>query len=202
MAAFYWINHSGSAKYQYAYEDVTLKGYDRSTCAQCGRTVATPQYSDDVPRLILEGGSVYPDYLQFCGAGKQMFLVSEKVLNLFDENKDSGYSEPQPIFAETISLKKCAMPIPNYYSLRITGRIDLDTAAMHLKKKKTCPKCNQFEWSRMRLEPLLPDPATWDGSDLCLLSSIPGYRLCTDRVKKLIVKQKLTGFSFKAQQDK
>ena len=131
-----------------------------------------------------------------------MFLVSEKVLNLFDENKVSGYSEPQLIFAETISLKKCATPIPNYYSLRITRRIDLDTAAMHLKKKKTCPKCNQFEWRRMRLEPLLPDPATWDGSDLCLLSSIPGYRLCTDRVKELIVKHKLTGFSFKAQQDK
>lgn len=198
MEMLFWLQHDDSPKYQYAYEDITLLGYSSTICPRCSRRVATPQYSNDQPSLVLEGGRIYPDYLQFCGAGKSLFLVSEKALEVLETNKISGYAGYQSVTFESMVSCNNVVHKPNYYNLNITGRIDFDVVAMHIKKKRLCHECGQFEWSRMRLDPIILDMTTWDGADLCLLDSIPGYRLCSQNVKKLIQKYKLTGFSLKA----
>lgn len=192
----YWLEHDTLKKHLYAYKDMSLVGYSRSVCPQCNRQIGTPQYKETSPHLILEGGSVYPDYLQFCGAGNRLFLISEQALGIFEKNRITGYSAYQLVTSESFIRSSNTDRPPDYYCLNISGRIDLDFAAMHIKKKRVCSQCGQFEWSRMRLEPIVLDQATWDGSDLCLVDSIPGFRVCTKNLRQIIQKNKLTGFSF------
>ena len=192
----FWIGSSAQKHHCYAYKDVTLLGYDRFNCPQCNRPFAKPRYASEVPYLLLEGGREYPDFLQFCGAGRQLFVVSEKTLDLFERHKIFGYAEAKPVSTERIDHREQTLLSPNYYTLAITGKIDLDISQMHIKKKNVCASCGQFDWSRMRIEPILLDPATWDGSDLCSLTSIPGLRVCSKRVKELANRCNLTGLSF------
>lgn len=191
----YWLRHDDSSKFRYAFEDVTLLRYDSADCPNCGRRISTPCYSDDVPKLLLEGGRQYPDYLSFCGAGRQMFLLSENAMEIFEKTNISGFDGYQLIETNDFAVKEQKMNI-KYYSLNISGRVDLDMAMMHLKKKHFCDACKQFTWSRTRLQPYILDQNSWDGSDLCLLSSMPGYKLCSSYVKDVIEKFHLTGFSF------
>lgn len=193
----YQIEHDIVRKYQYAYKDQSFIGYTRSVCSQCSRQIAIPQFDEGAPHLLLEGGLVFPDYLQFCGAGKQLFLVSEKALSLFEKNGITGYTGYQLVTSEAINKGRNNYQIPDYYSLNITGRIDFDFAAMHLKKKRICPQCGQFDWNRFRIEPIIVDHTTWDGYDLCLLNSIRGIRICSENLKKLVQEHLLTGFSFR-----
>lgn len=193
----YWVRASNLNSFFYAFKDTTLLGYDRTICPQCNRTIARPQYISGIPALLLDGGYEYPDCLGFCGAGRQLFLVSEKTLNLFERYQISGYTEYHLTGVECVNPDRSKLHMPNYYALSISGKIDLDAAEMHIKKKKYCASCNQFEWSRMRLEPIVLNQTTWDGSDLCLLSSIPGLKVCSERTKELAKCHNLTGFSFK-----
>lgn len=193
----YWLEHDTLKKFQYVYKDESFEGYSRSICPQCNRQIGTPHYKHKVPHLILEGGSVYPDYLQFCGAGNRLCLISGKALDIFEENGITGYSEYQLVVSESLIQGGSIDRLPDYYCLNISGRIDFDFTTMHIKKKRVCPQCGQFEWSRMRLEPIFLDQNTWDGSDLCLVDSIPGFRVCTERLRKVIQEHRLTGFSFR-----
>ena len=192
----YWLKHGSYNKYKYAYKDMTLLGYTQSICPQCNRSIGTPQFTTETHHLILEGNGTYPDYLQFCGAGKQMFLVTEQTLNTFETNRITGYTSYQPVITETIQQNSNLGRIPTYYCLNISGRIDLDFDAMHIRKRRMCPRCGQFEWSRMKLDPVVLDLSTWNNADLCLVDSIPGYRVCTEKMKRIIQKNRLSGFSF------
>ena len=192
----YRLTHDVQRKYCYAYKDMSLVKYTRSICPQCNRPVVAPEFNNEIPHLILEGGTTYPDFLQFCGAGKQLLLVSEKTLNLYEISRVSGYSGYQNVAIEMVHNSK-SITVPSYYNLDISGKIDLDTVAMHIKKKRSCSVCGQFEWSRMRLEPIILNRASWDRSDLCLIESIPGFRVCSEKIKELALTHKLTGFSFR-----
>lgn len=194
----YWIEHEALNKYKYAYKDLTFIGFDRSACSECGRELGTPQYKESTPHFVLEGGRVYPDYLEFAGAGRQPFLVSEEVLELFEKNGITGYTGYQLVNYVSSKRKDNSIIIqhPKYYNLNITGKVDLALAEMHLKKKRLCPQCGQFDWSRMRFGTTILDETTWDGSDLCFLDSIPGFKLCSEKVKELIQQHKFTNFSF------
>lgn len=194
----YWIEHQNSHKYYYAYKDISLLGYEQSICNQCNRPIVYPKFSGTEPHLFLEGSGEYPDYLQFCGAGRQMYIVSEKTLDLYEKNNISGYSDYRLVTVTTEIQDKTSTKIPIYYSLNITGRVDLDYSVMQLKKKKKCAQCGQFNWNRMRLNPLVIDFSTWDGSDLCLLSSFPGFKLCSSLAREVMTTNKLTGFSFRS----
>lgn len=194
----YWLDHDTLKKFQYVYKDASFLGFSRSVCLQCNRQIGTPQYRREAPHLILEGGKVYPDYLQFCGAGNQLFLISDRALEIFEKNRITGYSGYQLATAETSIQGGGVDRLPEYYCLNVSGRVDVDYATMHIKKKRVCPQCGQFEWSRMRLEPIILDHTTWDGSDLCLVDSLQGFRVCSERAKQIIHDHKLTGFSVKA----
>lgn len=191
----YWLENDTKRIFKYAYKDLSLTGYTRDFCTKCGRSIVSPQYIETPPHLILEGGRQFPDFLQFCGAGNRLFVVSEKALSLFEKSKVTGFSSSERCLIECISTNRVFHAVPVYYSLEINGRVDLDLIAMHLKKKNKCDACSQFTWSRTRIDPLIIDLNTWDGSDICLLDSIPGLKLCSEKVVDIVKTNRLTGFS-------
>lgn len=199
----YKISYSRATRYCYAWSDLSLAGFDRSECPECGRQIANAHYVSNIPHLLVEGGDIFPDRLWYTGAGERLFLVSEKALELFELNGVTGYDGFQQVEIDLDNLltrkllkKEQTVNIPQYYVLNISGQIELDFQQMKIKKKRACNQCGGFEWSRKLPETKFVDMSAWDGSDLCAIRSIPGYRVCTEKVKELVVKNKLKGFSF------
>lgn len=191
-----WLNSDGGYRYKYISQNTAFVGYDRSEkCSECGREIVKLQYSGAEARYEVLGGSTYPDYIQYSGAGEQPFIISEKALKLFAENNVSGYDHAEPVTVEPRGMNKDGSPI-DYFQLNICGRAELDFKAMFLKKKKYCAVCGQYEWNRQRFYPRVVDGNSWDGSDLARVVSIPGWILCSDKVRKIVKKHKLKGFVF------
>lgn len=172
-------------------------------CAECGRkTLAASSINEDA-FLVIEGGRKLPDFLEFCGVGIYLF-VSSTVIDVFKENDISGYfiDKAIPLFREVKGEMQKVDDVL-YYSLKVTGKVDFDLKAMHLKKKHLCNSCGQFDWSIQRLSVIDTklDMATWDQSDVCRVSSSPGHIVCSDKAAELIVQKKLTGVHIQEEKD-
>ena len=192
----YRLSPDSDRRFRYAWKDLSFAGYQKQVCAGCGRTVAERIFSSDRHSLILEGGKEFPDFLAFTGAGKQLFLLSDQAMECLHENKITGFSVVEPV---TVCDER-GNPVPGapaYQHLEITGYAELDFSAMQLKKKRFCPFCGQFDWNRQRIPALIPDEASWDGSDLCRIGSMPGFMICSDRFKSVVLNNGLMGFCFK-----
>ena len=183
-------------KYKYAWRDLSFLGFSQSQCPVCGRKTAEFCYEDGPHRLMLEGGKAYPDLLAYTGAGERMLILSARAVEIFYEEEVTGFSVKEKVMVPEES-GEISSDIPDCFLLSVSGRIELDLAAMGLKKKKLCPQCGQFEWNRQRVHPLILDMAAWDGSDLCRVESIPGYFVCSDRFAELVNIHGLTGFCVK-----
>lgn len=193
---FFILKPPGTRTFQYAWKDAAFLGFEKTTCTQCGRAVASMAYSG--PHCLLtEGGAKFPDYLAFCGAGEGLFVISERAADVFRSNRISGMTGFAPIqVAKEADGVILPLPegAPNYVLVQITGTIDLDLKKMCLKKKKVCSTCGGFEWNRQRLHPLYIDADTWDGSDVCRNESIPGYIIFSKGAVDAIKKHRLKGF--------
>lgn len=194
---YYWVGYSGSEKYCYAANNNSFVAFNQSICDVCGRTIYMPQFISSVPHLQLDGGRIFPDFLQFCGAGERMFLISETALKIFEENHISGYSTYCEVVVEPYIKRGLQSKQPRYYQLKILGRIDFNLSAMCLKRKRKCTACGQFDWNRQRIYPKILDPTTWDLSDLCLVASFPGTIVCSDTIAKLVKEHNLSGLDLK-----
>lgn len=193
---FYLVHHEGKQNHKYAYKDLSFIDVQQATCEACGRGVVSFCYGQgEKHRLVVEGGNVYPDYLQFCGAGKRLFLLSQTAEEIVVQNQISGIVRESEV--QLFDLRHHMISdISRYFSMEICGEIELNASAMKLKKKRFCEKCGQYTWNRKSLGPIILDPNTWNGSDLCRIKSIPGYFVCTDRFAEMVRCNGLTGFSF------
>lgn len=188
------INRNSGGKFKYAWRDLSFLGFSQRPCPGCGRQNAEFCYEDGPHSLMLEGGKAYPDLLAYTGAGEQMLILSAPAVDILLAEGISGFSAKEKVMVSDVT-GEILFNAPDYFLLSVGGRIELDLAAMGLKKKKLCPQCGQFEWNRQRLYPLVLDMAAWDGSDLCRVESIPGYFVCSDRFADIVKKHGLTGFS-------
>ncbi len=179
----------------YAWKDISFEGYQKRICGACGRVVAEMTFNGMQHALLMEGGKEYPDFLSFTGAGKQLFLLSDRAVECLRENEITGFSNVEPV---TVCDKKGEnlTDAPRYWHLEITGCVDLEFSAMQLKKRRICPSCGQFDWNRQRIPALVLDESSWDGSDLCRISCIPGFTVCSDKFRATVLENALTGFAF------
>lgn len=197
------LSVGSSNRYCYAVKNFASHGYEYRQCPECGRTIAFPLPKDKEDTLMIEGGKLFPDFLSFGGSGVHLY-VSSNVVRIFEANAISGFNVDKciPIF-RNIKGKNMLISNVSYYSINIIGEIDLDLKFMNLKKKKLCNLCGQFDWNRQRLSILDAklDYDTWDKSDLCRLSSFPGYIVSSDKVAELIKYHNLTGVYLQAEKD-
>lgn len=194
----YKLLHSGFSRYKYAFKDLSISGLRKSVCSECGRSISDLCYSDFNHILEIEGGKEFPDYLEFCDAGPRLCIFSKRTVDIFSQSNISGISKFEPI-----ALGNCDTSIsPNgemlpYYVATIVGRVELNFRSMQLKKKRLCKKCGQFEWNRQRLSPIIVSEDSWDKTDFCRITSMPGHIVCSEEVVKLVKHNQLTGFVFR-----
>ncbi len=198
----YALNIRSSNRYAYAFSNRGCPGWERTTCAQCGRTVSTPCPQTDPDEYELEGGSRYPDFLEFTGAwvGEHPFLLSAQAYDLFCEAGISGLDTVKPVsVVRKAGGQWTSVTEPRYHQALVIGTVELDLPAMNLKRKQLCPACGQFGWSRERLYtvPATLDMETWSGHDLCRVGDFPAILVCSERVTEVICKHKLTGAQIK-----
>lgn len=189
------VSHDIRRKYKYAYKDTSFKGFEHRICAFCGRTISDMHFKEQGHCLILEGGKIFPDYLQFCGAGESLFLLSDQAVRLLEQSGISGISAKAEVQI-CDDQEKTLFNAPRYFSMEVCGCVEMDFDAMHLKKKNLCPECGQFTWNRQRVQPMILDRNSWDGSDICRVGSIPGYFACSKRFVDFVKKNGVTGFVF------
>lgn len=101
------------------------------------------------------------------------FGISEKLKKLLEENKITGWST-YPIKIETIE--------DNYYGFQITGKGGEIT---NRDKYGDAPMFKPIKWNKEK----------WDGSDIFYLEET-FISVCTERVKEIIEKAKITNISF------
>lgn len=200
---FFELQDAGNRAYRYAVSDRNFGGYINHICPKCSRRISRSIYNGSNHELKIEGGLQYPDVLPFCGAGTterggRPVIFSEKAINAFVGEGISGVTHFQKVYLfPAENARYNATNAPTYYWTDVVGTIDLDFSAMsNLRKKKFCGECGQFEWSHHRLIPLVLDEKTWDRSEMCLIQSLPGYVVCTERVKSVVQKYHLTNFAF------
>lgn len=198
----YSLTLRSSNRYAYAFSNRGFPDWERTTCAQCGRTVSTPRPQTIPDEYEMEGGSRYPDFLEFTGAwvGEHPFLLSAQANDLFCEAGISGLDTVEPVsVVRKTGGQWTSVTEPRYHQASVIGTVELDLLAMHLKRKHMCSTCGQFEWSRQRIYtvPAALDMDTWSGHDLCRVGDFPAMTVCSERAVEVIRKHKLTGAQIK-----
>lgn len=192
---------------KYGYLTYTLDYYDikDTKCETCGRTKQNIYLKYWPPKMTLEGGKKYPDFLNIvtpfvdrCG-----IVISERAFKAFQLEKISGFfAEPITVFDNPKNVKvESSVQIPNYYYCYVTGNISLDYLAMHYRKKNVCSECGQYTWSRQKIGESSLDYSTWDKSDICKLTDYPNVFICTQRVVDVIKRNKLKGVAIASEKD-
>ena len=200
---FFYLTIPRNKSYAYAYKDLSLEKLDQNICAKCLQNTNTPIYNVSVHSLVLEGGDILPDHLNFCGAGGLRLVISQKTKDIFEKSNISGISVYEPVNA-LWNTKQGTLTtlngIKQYYLAHIQGKIEIDFKAMKLKKKRYCPVCGRFQWNRQRLEPIFLDLNSWDKSDVCVIDSMPGRIALSKYVFDVVKENELCGFEFASYQ--
>jgi hypothetical protein len=118
-------------------------------------------------------GTKKMDLLGYCETVN--FAISEKLKNLLEENKINGWAT-YPIKIETID--------DNYYGFQITGK---GGEVTNRDKYGDIPMFKPVKWNKEK----------WDGSDIFYIEET-FISVCTEKVKEIIEKAKITNISFEA----
>jgi hypothetical protein len=116
-------------------------------------------------------------------------LVSQKVLDLFEKHRVTGF-EVRPV---KISYSKPikARP-PDLFELVVTGWGGFAAPAAGVSLLRSCLACGHRVYAIA--EPShLTDAAAWDGSDLFIVWPLPGYRFASDRLVSILRQEKVLG---------
>lgn len=182
----------------YAQRNLAFAGYRTEKCQNCGRNIVQALPTKQKDEFVLDGGKQYPDFLYYGGAGIY-FLISDRVLNVFNEQGITGYDQATEVSVFREHKSVFVKQDVSYYLLNITGSIDFNLKAMGLKRKNRCSCCDQFDWSRQRLSIIKTvfDMNTWDKSDLCRINSFPGHVVCSEKSKTLLMNTNLSELYFR-----
>ena len=115
-------------------------------------------------------------------------LVTEKVLALLKRNEITGYSVV-PASIEYVQNGQTAPP--EVWELVVSGKAGEAHPDSGINKIYHCPECNLVVYSSFR-NGIIVDEKKWDRSDFSTVEGYPKYILITERVKKIIIKNKLT----------
>lgn len=119
------------------------------------------------------------------------WLMTDRVLHLFQNAGFTGF-EPRPVKVEKVKRVKkgTEVSIPPLWELKVTGKGGDTDPASGIRILETCDACSLIKYSSFR-NGLIVDENNWDGSDFFTVNGYPKFILVTERVKELIIREKL-----------
>lgn len=121
-------------------------------------------------------------------------LIQDRVLQVFRANNFTGY-EIRPAKARFRRGKEVP---PRLHELVITGWAGVAGPESGIRLIEHCEGCGHITYSGASNPNNLINPAQWDGSDFFMVWPLPKYIFVTDRVKRVICENKLTGVFFRS----
>jgi hypothetical protein len=116
-------------------------------------------------------------------------LVSQKVLDIFDKHKVTGYETRQ---AKVSFSKRNQAHAPVLFELVVTGWGGWAALGAGLTLVESCPGCGHKVYAIAEPSRLI-DPTAWDGSDLFIVWPLPGYQFASDRLASILRQEKVSG---------
>jgi hypothetical protein len=167
------------------------------TCSACGAKIEVRAYEG--ARVEVAGnGRRWPDIL----SSINNLILHERVVEEVTEGQLTGFVA-HPVVIDKIEnegLAKC--PLPTYYLIEITGRVDVDLEELDDNGGSVCPICfrrsaapgNKYRWAVKRT---LPKLETWDSSDFVLTRNWATRMIyCTKSFVDLACQHQWTNFRF------
>jgi len=126
-------------------------------------------------------------------------VIQDRVLQLFRENGVTGF-EAKPVKARFARSSEAPSVL---WELVVTGWAGVASpeSGIMLDKEKSCPVCGCLHYTSSTDYSKLINLEQWDMSDIFMVWPLPRYIFITDRVRKLIESEGLTGCSFIAPKD-
>lgn len=187
-----WYEYSPCVGPTYKGASAPVVYIQTTICPSCG---AKSGIEKVVPHK-LEPGRYFPTLLETYDF-VHYDVFSETALDAFSQAGLTGIE----VISEFVLLDKQDEPLTDlpvrYYAVNITGQIDLDEKAMHLKRRNVCPVCGSFSWNREKMYDAYFDENSWDGSDFCQVKQTGKCHICTQGVLNVIAKKKLKGITLR-----
>ncbi len=129
-------------------------------------------------------------------------ILQESVCEIIEKENFTGFKAHPIAITEIKSKKLRSLPVPQYYLLEITGRIDIDVNELDDVGGSICPVCfrrdaqqgNPYRWREKRIVPKLD---TWNNADFVKLRNWRcGMKYCSKRFIDLASKYKWHNFIF------
>lgn len=146
------------------------------------------------PTVVIDKGTRWVDLI---GNGPCNFILSDRVIEAFQAAGITGYSAYPVTIGKVRPKKLREQPHPWYFYIEVAGTLDLDLAASGLPAAES-PDGVLSGRDRPRAIRYIPEPASWDGTDLMKLRNYPMRGIiCSRRVIELARKERLTNFRFR-----
>jgi hypothetical protein len=116
-------------------------------------------------------------------------LVSPHVIEILKENDVTGF-ETRPLRKATYAQRSQREP-PPLLELAVTGWGGAGASA-GVEVIDFCPVCRRREY-RIAEPSRLIDPSAWDGSDFFIVWPFPRFRYVSDRLARIIRRNRLSG---------
>jgi hypothetical protein len=116
-------------------------------------------------------------------------VVNKRVLELFAKHRITGF-ETRP--AEVHFTRPAKTEPPELFELVVTGWGGPPAPEAGVKLAEYCPDCGTEDFAIANPACLI-DPAAWDGSDLFIVWPLPGFRFISDRLAKILRREKVSG---------
>jgi hypothetical protein len=118
-------------------------------------------------------------------------LITDRVLKLFQGAGFTGF-EPRPVAVEKVQgvRKGTEFAIPTLWELTVAGLAGDADPASGIKVIEVCYGCHMTTYSSFR-NGIIVSKDNWDGSDFFVINGYPKCILVSERVKELIIYERL-----------
>lgn len=183
--SFYFFGCKASDSWAYV-KSVSVTRNTRSCCGRNHREFISPL------DYILEGKRL-GDTAYISG----YYAVSRRVKEIFENNNISN-CEFIPMncteWRERNGSRKDKSEVEYYFmQVKSTCGLALD---IHGSECPHCPVCNSLEYIAPDFEGFAFDESKWDGSDIFVFENKDNVPIITERLKKILAKEKLTNVEF------
>ncbi|MEW5946397.1 MAG: hypothetical protein AB1742_09375 [bacterium] len=122
-------------------------------------------------------------------------LLTEKVANILEDNKVTGYELRPVIIKKVKRVRKKDYKVPILKELVVTGKGGEPHKSSRIKVEFICEECGRKKYTPI-IKGLIIDENKWDGTDTFTIEGFSKYIMISNKVKNIFESHKITGCVF------
>jgi Protein of unknown function (Gmx_para_CXXCG) len=127
-------------------------------------------------------------------------VVTDSVASLLSRERLTGFRLRSASIVTTSSAQKNTRTVPKVWELEVRGRGGNADPDSGIRLLYVCPECGYTAYSSFQ-QGIIVDESQWDGTDFFTVNGYRRHIIITERVKDLIIRNKLTNCAIFRSQD-